>query len=84
MNCVSKKRKPSWLKKKLPTGSEYEQVRNLLSNSRLNTVCQEAGCPNIWECFSNKTATFMILGSKCTRNCRFCNMLKYKLLNIIT
>jgi len=66
--------KPSWLKKNLPTGREYEKVRKLLSRSRLHTVCQEARCPNMWECFSNNTATFMILGSECTRNCRFCNI----------
>lgn len=74
MSFTRKKGKPPWLKRKLPTGSEYEQVRKLLSKSRLNTVCQEANCPNIWECFSNKTATFMILGSQCTRNCKFCNI----------
>ena len=63
-----------WLKRNLPTGNEYEKVRNLLSKSRLHTVCQEAKCPNMWECFSKNTATFMILGSECTRNCRFCNI----------
>lgn len=66
--------KPSWLKRKLPTGPEYEQVRALLTSSGLSTVCQEAKCPNMWECFSKKTSTFMILGSECTRNCRFCNV----------
>jgi lipoic acid synthetase len=66
--------KPSWLKRKLPTGPEYEQVRALLASSGLSTVCQEAKCPNMWECFSKKTSTFMILGSECTRNCRFCNV----------
>ncbi len=66
--------KPAWLKRNLPTGSEYENVRKLLAKSRLHTVCQEAKCPNMWECFSKNTATFMILGSECTRNCRFCNI----------
>ncbi len=47
-------------------------MRSLLAESNLNTVCKEAKCPNQWECFSNKTATFMILGSKCTRNCKYC------------
>jgi len=64
--------KPHWLKRKLPTGPEYESVRGLLKKSRLYTVCQEAKCPNIWECFSQRTATFLIMGRYCTRNCRFC------------
>jgi len=65
-------RKPAWLRRRLPAGSAYEEVRALLKNSRLHTVCKEADCPNIWECFSHRTATFMILGNQCTRNCRFC------------
>jgi len=65
-------RKPEWLRRKLPSGPEYEQVRSLLKNDRLHTVCQEARCPNQWECFSSKTATFLIMGPGCTRNCRFC------------
>lgn len=68
------RKKPAWLKRRLPTGPEYESVRGLISSSGLHTVCQEANCPNMWECFSNHTATFMILGSLCTRNCRFCNV----------
>lgn len=71
---VKKLAKPDWLKRKLPTGQAYEKVRLLLSSSQVHTVCQEAKCPNIWECFSNKTSTFMILGARCTRNCRFCNV----------
>lgn len=69
-----KKRKPSWLKKKLPMGGEYQKVKTLLKRSNLHTVCQEANCPNIFECFSKQTSTFMILGSQCTRHCRFCNV----------
>jgi lipoic acid synthetase len=65
-------RKPAWLKRSLPKGSEYEKVRALLGKSKLHSVCQEAKCPNIWECFSQRTATFLILGDRCTRNCRFC------------
>ena len=65
-------RKPPWLRRKLPTGPEYEQIRSLLKKDRLNTVCREAKCPNMWECFSKHTATFLIMGSYCTRNCRFC------------
>ncbi|MCK5836892.1 MAG: lipoyl synthase, partial [Desulfobacula sp.] len=69
-----RKQKPPWLKKSLPQGGEYQRVRDLLSRSGLKTVCQEANCPNMFECFSKNTATFMILGSNCTRNCRFCNV----------
>ncbi|MBT8359110.1 MAG: lipoyl synthase [Deltaproteobacteria bacterium] len=64
--------KPPWLKRRLPTGPNYERVKSLIHKGGLHTVCQEAQCPNIWECFSKHTATFMILGSHCTRNCRFC------------
>ncbi len=64
--------KPRWLKRRIPAGGEYETMRRLLGESGLHTVCQEAQCPNLWECFSRHTATFMILGSRCTRNCRFC------------
>jgi lipoic acid synthetase len=66
--------KPPWLKRRLPTGPTYEKVRSLLNKSRLHTVCQEARCPNLWECFSRQTATFLIMGPCCTRNCRFCNV----------
>ncbi|MCK5695170.1 MAG: lipoyl synthase [Desulfobacula sp.] len=69
-----KKGKPSWLKKSLPKGGNYQRVRSLLSTAGLHTVCQEANCPNMFECFSKNTSTFMILGSECTRNCRFCNV----------
>ncbi len=70
----TRRQKPSWLKRPLPTGPDYENVRKLLSRSKLHTVCQEAKCPNMWECFSRHTSTFMIMGSQCTRNCRFCNV----------
>ncbi|MGD9105972.1 MAG: lipoyl synthase [Desulfobacterales bacterium] len=75
-NQIHKRRtaKPPWLKRRLPTGHTYEEVRALLNNSRLHTVCQEARCPNLWECFSRHTATFLIMGPCCTRNCRFCNV----------
>ncbi len=66
--------KPRWLKKRLPTGPQYEKVKELIGKDRLHTVCQEAKCPNMWECFSQQTATFLIMGSRCTRNCRFCSV----------
>jgi len=65
-------RKPPWLKVSLPKGATYEKVRTLLKKSQLHTVCQEAKCPNLWECFSRRTSTFLIMGPNCTRNCRFC------------
>jgi len=65
-------RKPSWLKRSLPTGPEYGRMKALIKNNGLATVCQEAQCPNQFECFSKGTATFMILGDRCTRNCGFC------------
>jgi lipoic acid synthetase len=64
--------KPSWLKKRIPLGSDIRKVSALLEEARLHTVCEEAHCPNLPECFSRRTATFMIMGNMCTRNCRFC------------
>lgn len=69
---ITRTGKPPWLKRRMPSGPSYEKVRGLLKGCHLHTVCQEAQCPNIWECFSHNTATFLILGSRCTRNCRFC------------
>ncbi|MFZ0483591.1 MAG: lipoyl synthase [Desulfobacterales bacterium] len=71
---VTKKQqvKPPWLKQRLPAGFICEEVSTLINNAKVHTVCQEAQCPNIWECFSRKTATFMLMGDHCTRNCRFC------------
>jgi lipoyl synthase len=66
--------KPAWLRRKLPTGADYEQIRSMIDNGQLHTVCQEANCPNQFECFSAHTATFLIMGATCTRNCRFCNI----------
>jgi lipoyl synthase len=68
----SRIRKPEWLRLRLPAGPDYELVRSLISNSAIHTVCQEAKCPNQWECFAGQTAAFLIMGSRCTRNCRFC------------
>lgn len=65
-------RRPEWIKAKAPAGENYEEVLALVRKLHLNTVCQSAHCPNIGECWSARTATFMILGNICTRNCRFC------------
>ena len=67
-------RKPDWLKRRLPAGEAFNQVRALIEAGRLHTVCQEARCPNIWECYSHRTATFLIMGERCTRDCRFCSV----------
>ena len=63
---------PAWMKKKVPYSENVRIVRDMLQELQLNTVCQGARCPNIAECFARKTATFMILGHTCTRNCTFC------------
>lgn len=67
-------RKPEWLKVRLPGGREFTHVRNILANRNLRTICREARCPNISECFTEGTATFLILGDICTRNCRYCHV----------
>ena len=65
-------RKPDWVKVSIRTGGGFAMVREMVKDLKLHTVCQEARCPNIFECFSNRTATFMILGENCTRRCGFC------------
>lgn len=65
-------RKPDWLKIKLTTGDNFKEIKNMMRGKTLHTVCEEAKCPNIHECWANRTATFMILGDICTRACRFC------------
>jgi lipoyl synthase len=67
-------RLPAWLKMKLPMGHKYSRVRNLSLKHNLHTICSSGNCPNIGECWSNGTATFMILGDVCTRNCKFCGV----------
>lgn len=67
-------KRPGWLKVKLPTGENYSDVKNLMRRQKLNTVCEEARCPNIAECWNHRSATFMILGDTCTRSCGFCNV----------
>ena len=68
------KMKPAWLKVPLPTGEEYFRIRRLLKSLNLVTVCQEANCPNMAECWNGGTATIMLMGDLCTRGCRFCNV----------
>ncbi len=66
--------KPDWIRIKLPIGNKITELKNLLRNQRLVTVCEEASCPNLPECFTHGTATFMIMGDKCTRRCSFCDV----------
>lgn len=65
-------RRPEWLKIRLQTGDHYREVKRMMRGNTLHTVCEEARCPNIYECWAQRTATFMILGKICTRACRFC------------
>jgi len=67
-------RKPEWIKTKAHMGPEYTRLQNLVKSEGLHTVCQEAACPNIFECWEDKEATFLIGGDKCTRRCDFCNI----------
>ena len=67
-------RKPEWIKTKLKTGPEYTEIMNLVKSEGLHTVCQEAGCPNIFECWEDREATFLIGGDQCTRRCDFCQI----------
>ena len=67
-------RKPKWIRVKAPMGAEVSRLKRLLRSQQLHTVCEEASCPNLGECFSSGTATFMILGDVCTRRCPFCDV----------
>ena len=78
MNDIKKKsefkRKPDWIRVKAPVSKGYNETRNLMRGLKLTTVCEEAACPNIGECWTKKHTTVMILGDTCTRACRFCNI----------
>lgn len=67
-------RKPPWLRVKLPSGAQYEEVRSIVRSHKLSTVCAESKCPNIAECWGRGTATLMLMGSVCTRACKFCSV----------
>jgi lipoic acid synthetase len=69
-----KRRHPDWLKVKIGSGENYVKMKSLLRNAKLHTICEEAHCPNMAECFDRGTAVFLILGDVCTRNCRYCNV----------
>jgi lipoyl synthase len=75
LNIESKKRKlPPWLRRPLPAGSTFQHTRNILNSLRMETICSNANCPNQGQCWSRGTATVLILGSVCTRNCKFCSV----------
>jgi lipoic acid synthetase len=67
-------RKPEWIRMKVPDSARFQEIKKILRDNKLHTVCEEATCPNIGECFSGGTATFMILGDLCTRRCPFCDV----------
>lgn len=75
---INKERKPSWLKIKLSSGENYPKVKNIVEENHLHTICSSGKCPNIGECWSKGTATFMIAGEICTRSCKFCATLSGK------
>lgn len=72
MTTIIPERRPEWLRIRAPKGENYQQLKQLMRGQSLHTVCEEARCPNIGECWGHKTATFMILGRVCTRSCGFC------------
>ena len=72
--AVGPGRFPSWLHRRLPKGSELKQTGDILAQNRLHTVCEEAKCPNLLECWSKKTATFLVMGKECSRSCGFCDI----------
>lgn len=74
----TKRRLPPWIKARMPSGPNYADLKHLMRDLNLHTVCEEARCPNIGECWENRTATFMILGDVCTRRCMFCAVTKGK------
>lgn len=67
-------RKPDWLKITIPSGKQYINLRDIIADKKLNTICEDGKCPNLTECWGRGTATFMIMGSICTRACKFCNV----------
>jgi len=72
MELIERKKRPDWLRVKLPIGENYRKVREIVDNNKLHTICQSGNCPNMGECWGEGTATFMILGNVCTRSCNFC------------
>src|SRR5438034_9147058 len=68
-------RRPEWLRVRLPGGPNYSELKDIMRGLELHTVCEEAACPNIYECWEEREATFLILGDRCTRRCGFCDVM---------
>ncbi len=71
---MSPERLPAWFKVKIETGPHYRRIQSLVREKQLHTICEEARCPNKWECWNNRTATFLLLGDVCTRRCQYCSV----------
>ena len=76
VSITPKLERPAWLRAPAPAGANYRELKNLIGQLRLHTVCESAACPNVGECWNHRTATFMILGNVCTRRCGFCAVQK--------
>src|SRR5436305_15176330 len=76
VSIAPKLERPSWLRAPAPVGENYRELKALVSDLKLHTVCESAACPNVGECWNRRTATFMILGNVCTRRCGFCAVQK--------
>ena len=84
MTSTRRKSLPPWFKVQLRPGPHYKELRQLVETHRLHTICEEARCPNLWECWNNRTATFLILGDICTRRCHYCSVLTGRPLELDT
>ena len=73
-SAISRPRLPPWFKVRLQTGPDYHDIRRIMDRLNLHTICEEARCPNVWECWNARTATFLILGDICTRRCHYCSV----------
>ncbi len=76
VSIAPKQERPQWLRAPAPVGENYRDLKDLIERLRLHTVCESAACPNVGECWNQRTATFMILGNVCTRRCGFCAVQK--------
>jgi lipoic acid synthetase len=76
VSIAERQERPQWLRAPAPVGANYRELKSLMARLRLHTVCESAACPNVGECWNQRTATFMILGNVCTRRCGFCAVQK--------
>ena len=75
---LGRDRKPEWLRAKINTGPNFDDIKRIVRDGGLHTVCEEASCPNLWECWEDREATFLVLGDRCTRRCGFCDVMTAK------